>query len=53
MRSKLYGYFHDQRLEVISFQQNRFKFHNTFDAQRRADSLYFLLYTFRQLGMKG
>ena len=52
VRSKLYGYFHDQRLEVISFQQNRFKFHNTFDAQRRADSLYFLLYIWRQLNLQ-
>lgn len=52
VRSKLFGYFHDQRLEIISFQQNRFKFYNTFDAQRRADSLYFLLYVWRQLNLQ-
>ena len=49
MRQKLYGYFHEQRLEVFSFQQNRFKFCNSFDAQRAQDALYFLLYTWKQL----
>ena len=52
IRNKLYGYFHDQRLDVFSFQQNRFKFCNSFDAQRRADSLYFLLYVWKQLNLQ-
>ena len=52
VRAKLYGYFHDERLEVFSFQQNRFKFYNAFDAQRTADSLYFLLYVWRQLNLQ-
>ena len=52
VRSKLYGYFHDQRLDVFSFHQNRFKFCNSFVASRRADSLYFLLYVWHQLHLQ-
>lgn len=52
VRNKLFGYFHDQHLEVFSFQQNRFKFCNTFDAQRMHDSLYFLLYVWKQLNLQ-
>ena len=48
-RYKLYGYFHEQRLEVFSFQQNRFKFCNSFEATRAKDALYFLLYVWNQL----
>jgi hypothetical protein len=48
-RLKLYGYFHERRLEVFSFQQNRFKFCNSFDAAHAHDSLYFLLYVWNQL----
>ena len=48
-RSKLYGYFHDKKLDIFSFQQNRFKFHNQFEATRSHDALYFLLYVWKQL----
>ncbi len=48
-RNKLYGYFHEQRLEVFSFQQNRFKFCNSFEVQHVRDSLYFLLSVWKQL----
>lgn len=48
-RNKLYGYFHEKRLEIFSFHQNRFKFCNSFDASRAHDSLYFLLYVWKQL----
>lgn len=48
-RRKLYGYFHDGQLDVFSFQQNRFKFSNCFAASRAHDSLYFLLYVWKQL----
>ena len=51
-RSKLYGYFHEKRLEIFSFQQNRFKFCNSFDASRAHDSLYFLLYVWKQLQLE-
>lgn len=48
-RDKLYGYFHDRRLDVFSFHQNRFKFCNQFEANGSHDALYFLLYVWRQL----
>lgn len=48
-RSKLYGYHHDQRLEVFTFYQNRFKFCNQFQASRPQDIVYFLLYVWNQL----
>ena len=48
-RNKLYGYFHDKKLDIFSFQQNRFKFYNQFEASRPHDSLYFLLYVWKQL----
>ncbi|MBR1401666.1 MAG: DUF3822 family protein [Prevotella sp.] len=50
-RRKLYGYFHEKRLEVFSFQQNRFRFCNSFDASHTHDAVYFLLYVWQQLGM--
>lgn len=51
-RNKLYGYFHEKRLEVFSFNQRRFKFCNSFDAAQGADALYFLLYVWKQLMLK-
>lgn len=48
-RNKLYGYFHDQKLEIFAFQQNRFRFFNQFDTVRVHDSIYFLLYVWKQL----
>lgn len=51
-RHKLYGYFHEKRLDIFSFQQNRFKFCNTFEASRAHDSLYFLLYVWKQLQLQ-
>lgn len=48
-RSKLYGYFHDRRLDVFAFRQNRFKFCNQFDTNRAHDALFFLLYVWKQL----
>ena len=48
-RDKLYGYFHDRRLEVFAFHQNRFKFYNQFQTNGAHDALYFLLYVWRQL----
>lgn len=48
-RSKLYGYFHDNKAEIFSFQNNRFKFCNTYDTKQAHDALYFLLYVWKQL----
>ena len=52
LRAKLYAYFHDGQLELFSFQQNRFKFCNTFEATSMNDALYFLLYVWRQLNLQ-
>lgn len=49
VRNKLFAYFHDKKLEVVSFSQRRFKFFNTFDANGVNDSLYFILYIWKQL----
>lgn len=51
-RFKLYGYFHESRLEVFSFQQNRFKFCNSFDASRPKDAVFFLLYVWNTLQLQ-
>ena len=47
-RGKLYGYLHDQKLDIFSFHQNRFKFYNQFETARAHDILYFLLYVWKQ-----
>lgn len=51
-RSKLYGYFHDRKVDIFSFSQNRFKYCNSFDASHAHDALYFLLYVWKQLMLK-
>ena len=51
-RQKLYAYFHEQRMEVFAFRQNRFKFCNVFEASRSNDALYFLLYVWKQLQLQ-
>ena len=48
---KLYGYFHDRRMEVFSFAQNRFKFCNSFAVTNARDALYYLLAAWKQLGL--
>lgn len=51
-RNKLYGYFHEKQLEVFSFQQNRFKFCNSFCVNHLHDALFFLLYVWKQLQLQ-
>ena len=51
-RNKLYGYFHGKQLNIFSFQQNRFKFCNSFDAAQAHDALYYLLYVWKQLRLE-
>ena len=51
-RSKLYGYFHDRRLDIFSFNQNRFKFCNSFDTSNAHASLSYLLYVWKLLMLK-
>ena len=52
VRPKLYAYFHEKRLELFSFQQNRFKFCNSFDAARPKDAIFFITYVWRQLQLQ-
>lgn len=51
-RRKLFGYFHEQHLDIFSFSHNRFKFCNTFEADHAYDALYFLLYVWKQLQLQ-
>lgn len=50
-RQKLFGYFHERRLEIFAFQQNRFKFFNSFDVKHLNDAVFYLLYVWKQLRM--
>lgn len=49
VRQKLYCYFHDKRMEIFSYQQNRFKFTNSFDTDLVPDVVYFVLNVWKQL----
>lgn len=40
---KLYAYFHDDKMELCSFNRNHFAFVNSFDADTQANSVYFIL----------
>jgi hypothetical protein len=48
---RLFGYFHDGKLEIFSFDKNRFRYCNCFEGAQLHDSVYFLLYVWNQLGM--
>lgn len=50
-RTKLYAYFHDRRMEVFCFTQNRFKFNNSFAVNNPNDAVYYLLSVWKQLAM--
>lgn len=52
VRAKLYVYMHDRHLDVFCFQQNRFKFHNTFQATSINDITFYILYVWKQLNMQ-
>ncbi len=49
---KLFGYVHERRLDLFSFQQNRFNFFNSFDIRHTYDACYFLLYVWNQLHLQ-
>lgn len=51
-RSKLYAYFHDDKLDIFCFAQNRFKFYNSFETRNAHDAIYFLLYVWKQLALR-
>lgn len=48
---KLYTYMHDKKIEVFSFDQNRFRFSNTFEFTSVNDCVYHLLHVWKTLGM--
>lgn len=48
---KMYGYFHDGRLGIFSFDKNRFKFCNSYDVKKGNDAAYFLLYVWKELNL--
>ncbi|MDO4161096.1 MAG: DUF3822 family protein [Prevotellaceae bacterium] len=49
VRQKLYVYFHDKKFDVFCFQQNRFKFTNSFNSDLAPDVVYFVLNIWKQL----
>lgn len=49
VRQKLYAYFHDKRLDVFGFRQNRFRFTNSFETDLAPDAVYFILNIWKQL----
>ena len=48
---KLYAYFHDRKMEVFSFEHNRFKFQNAYSVTTADDALFYILSVWKQLGM--
>lgn len=48
---KLYGYFHDGSLSIVSFDKNRLKFYNSFQTSNTSDAVYFLLYVWKALNL--
>ena len=48
---KLFAYFHEKRMEVFCFQQNRFRFSNSYEVENEHDALYYLLYIWKLTGM--
>ena len=51
LNRKLYAYYHDKKVDIFSFEKNRFKFFNSFEAPHPKDALYFMLYVWKQLGL--
>ncbi|MGN0282608.1 MAG: DUF3822 family protein [Prevotella sp.] len=51
-KEKLYAYFHDQSMELISFGPKRFKYCNAFDTTNAHDALYFILSVWRHLSLR-
>lgn len=50
LRRRLFAYFHDRSMELFSFQQHRFRYQNTFEQGHVADTVYFVLNVWKQLG---
>ena len=50
-KRKLFVHFHDGRMEVFSFERNRFIFTNSFEAKHSKDEVYFILFVWKQLAL--
>lgn len=50
-RRKLYAYFHDGVLELVSFERNHFVFTNRYEARHMKDAVYFILFVWKQLAL--
>ncbi len=48
---KLFAHFHDNQLELFSFERNRFVFSNRFDVKHTKDALYFILFVWKELAL--
>ena len=46
---KLFAYVHEHKIDIFCFQQNRFKFCNSYDAKHVRDAVYYLLYVWNLL----
>lgn len=50
-RRKLFAYYHDNVLEIVSFERNRFIFSNRYEARHVKDLVYFILFVWKQLAL--
>lgn len=48
---KLYAYFHDGKVEMMSFRMHRFQYYNAFETTAAHDALYFVLCVWKELVM--
>jgi hypothetical protein len=51
IRRKLFAHFHDNQLELFSFERNRFVFSNRYDVKHGKDALYFILFVWKELAL--
>lgn len=48
---KLFVYFHEKRMEMFSFDKNRFRFCNQYNGKHTADNVFYMLYAWQQMGL--
>lgn len=47
----MYAFFHERRMDLFVFQQNRFRFANSYEAGHLADVVFFVLNVWKMLGL--
>ena len=50
-RGKLFVYFHERQMEVMSFVQNRFRFCNAYTVNNPNDAIFYMLSVWKQTGL--